>query len=62
MCELTKMKYPYLIFVPKHKDKKEILYPMKIEERIAIYNDFTVNKDKSNYSGENILIFSQTDL
>ena len=30
---------------------------MKIEERIAIYNDFTVNKDKSNYSGENILIF-----
>jgi hypothetical protein len=57
MYELTKLNYPYLIFVPKHKDKKEILYPMKIEEQIAIYNDFTVNKNKSNYAGENILIF-----
>ena len=57
MYELTKLNYPYLIFVPKHKDKKEILYPMKIEEQIAIYNDFTVNKNKSKYPGENILIF-----
>ena len=57
MYELTKSNYPYLIFVPKHKDKKEILYPMKIEEQVAIYNNFTVNKNKSNYSGENILIF-----
>ena len=57
MYELTKLNYPYLIFVPKHKDKKEILYPMKIDEQIAIYNDFTVNKDKSKYHGENILIF-----
>lgn len=57
MYEMTKLNYPYLIFVPKHKDKKEILYPMKIDEQIAIYNDFTVNKDKSKYRGENILIF-----
>src|SRR3989338_3067363 len=57
MYELTKLNYPYLIFVPKHKDKKEILYPMKIEEQVAIYNNFTVNKNKSKYSGENILIF-----
>ena len=57
MYELTKLNYPYLIFVPKHKDKKEILYPMKIEEQVAIYNDFTVNKNKSKYLGENILIF-----
>ena len=57
MYELTKLNYPYLIFVPKHKDKKEILYPMKIEEQIAIYNDFTVNKNQSKYPGENILIF-----
>ena len=28
MYELTIMKYPYLIFVPKHPDKKSILYPM----------------------------------
>jgi len=57
MYELTKLNYPYLIFVPKHKDKKEILYPMKIGEQIAIYNNFKVNKDQSGYAGENILIF-----
>jgi len=57
MYELTKLNYPYLIFVPKHKDKKEILYPMKIGEQIAIYNEFTVNKNQSRYPGENILIF-----
>jgi hypothetical protein len=57
MFELTKMDYPYLIFVPKYKDKKEILYPMADEQQIAIYNEFTINKDKSKYPGENILIF-----
>jgi hypothetical protein len=57
MYELTKLNYPYLIFVPKHKDKKEILYPMKIEEQVAIYNEFKVNKNQSKYAGENILIF-----
>ena len=57
MCELTKLKYPYLIFVPKYKDKKEILYPMKIGEQVAIYNDFKINKNQSKYAGENILIF-----
>ena len=57
MYELTKMNYPYLIFVPKHKDKKEILYPMKIGEQIAVYNEFTVNKNQSKYPGENIMIF-----
>ena len=30
---------------------------MKIEEQIAIYNNFTVNKNQSKYLGENILIF-----
>jgi len=57
MYELTKLNYPYLIFVPKHKDKKEILYPIKIGEQVAIYNDFKVNKNQSKYAGENILIF-----
>jgi len=57
MYELTKLNYPYLIFVPKHKDKKEILYPMKIDEQVAIYNDFIVNKNQSTYTGENILVF-----
>lgn len=57
MYELTKMDYPFLIFVPKHKDKQEILYPMAKEDQIAIYNEFKVNKNQSRYSGENILIF-----
>lgn len=57
MYELLENKFSYLIFVPKHKDKKEILYPMDREEKIAIYNKFKVNKDKSKYPGENILIF-----
>ena len=57
MCELEEIKYPYLIFVPKHKDKKEILYPMKVGEQIAIYNEFEINKNQSKYSSENILIF-----
>jgi hypothetical protein len=57
MYELTEWTYPYLIFVPKYKDKKEILYPMDKGKQIAIYNEFEVNKNKSKYSGENILIF-----
>ena len=57
MYELTTSNYPYLLFVPQHKDKKEILYPMKIGEQVAIYNDFKVNKNQSKYAGENILIF-----
>lgn len=57
MYELTKMNYPYLIFVPKHKDKKEILYQINDTEQIAIYNKFEVNKNQSQYVGENILVF-----
>lgn len=57
MYELSQDKYPYLIFVPKSKDKQEILYPMDKGEQIAIYNEFKINKNKSKYLGENILIF-----
>ncbi len=57
MYELTKLRYPYLIFVPKYDDKKSILYPMDKEEQIAIYNEFEVDKNKSKYIGENILVF-----
>jgi len=57
MYELTQLKYPYLIFVPKHEDKQSILYPMENGEQIAVYNEFEVNKNKSTYIGENILIF-----
>ncbi len=57
MYELTKLEYPYLIFVPKHQDKQSILYPMDKEEQIAIYNEFKVNKNQNKYIGENILVF-----
>ncbi len=57
MFELEKWNYPYLIFVPKHEDKKSILYPLEINEQVSIYNEFKVNKNQSEYAGENILIF-----
>ena len=57
MYELSNADYKYLIFVPKTKDKKELLYPLKIGEKIAIYNEFTINKDKTKYDCENVLIF-----
>ncbi len=57
MFELNKLDYPYFIFVPKHPDKKSILYPMETGEEIAIYNEFKINKEKSNFIDENILIF-----
>ncbi|PIU65816.1 MAG: hypothetical protein COS84_06435 [Armatimonadetes bacterium CG07_land_8_20_14_0_80_40_9] len=57
MYELTKLGYSYLIFVPKHQDKQSILYPMEVGEEVAIYNEYEVNKNKSKYAGENILVF-----
>ena len=57
MYELSKNEFPYLIFVPKHEDKKSILYPMEKGDEVAIYNEFKVNKNKSNYVAENILVF-----
>jgi len=57
MYELIKSKHPFLIFVPKHKDKKEILYPMEKDEKIAVYwNDF-VRKNKTKYEFEFIFAF-----
>lgn len=57
MYELTKSDYPYLIFVPKQKDKQEILFPMEKGEHIAAIFDFTVNKNKTKYTGETYLAF-----
>lgn len=57
MYELSRSDFPYLIFVPKHKEKQEILFPMEKEEKIAIYNNFTLKKDKTTHEGENILVF-----
>lgn len=57
MYELSESKLPYLIFVPKAKDKQEILYPLDKGEHVAILHDFTVNKDKTKYDGETYLAF-----
>lgn len=57
MYELEKWKYPYLIFVPKHQDKKSILYPLAHGAQVSIYNEFKINKNSNKYSGENILVF-----
>ena len=57
MYELIKSDYPFLIFVPKACDKKEILYPLDKEESIAVIWDYEVNKDKTNYQFEAYLTF-----
>src|SRR3989344_5415916 len=57
MYELIKLKCPFLIFIPKHKDKKEILFPMKEGEKFTVFWDSEVNKDKSTYSFEFYLTF-----
>ena len=57
MHELDQNAFPYLIFVPKSKDKQEILFPLKNGSRVAIYNEFTINKNKTNTTDENLMIF-----
>jgi len=57
MYELEKNNFPYLIFVPKHKDKQHILESIPDGEEIAIDNEFEVNKDMSTFTEENVLIF-----
>lgn len=57
MYELEELKYPYLIFVPKHQDKKSILESIEDGKQVSIYNEFEFPKDKSTFVGENILIF-----
>ncbi|MBU2615525.1 MAG: transposase [Nanoarchaeota archaeon] len=57
MFELNKNNFPYLIFVPKHQDKKSILYPLSAGEEVAIYNEFKFPKNFSNFTDENILVF-----
>ena len=57
MYELIESNYPFLIFVPKSDDKKEILYPLDKEEHIAVIWDYEINKDKTNYKFEAYLTF-----
>lgn len=57
MYELAKRGYPYLIFVPKHKDKKEILGDMKDGEGRTKIHEFRVNKNSTTYKGSTVLAF-----
>ena len=57
MFELKKAEYPYLIFVPKQKDKKELLYTLENNDHVVINNEFTINKNKTVYHDENYLVF-----
>ena len=56
MFELTKMNHPYLIFVPKRKEYKQLFEELE-EEKTIFVHDFTVNKNQSTYKGENYLAF-----
>lgn len=57
MYELIQLKYPFLIFVPKGKDKKEILYPMEEGDKFTILWENDVKKNKTKYSFEYYLTF-----
>jgi hypothetical protein len=56
MFELTKLKYPYLIFVPKRKEYKQLFEELE-EKKTIFVHDFTVNKNQSNYEGDTYLAF-----
>ena len=57
MYELIKSNYPFLIFVPKSKDKKELLYPLDKEEHISLIWHYELDKDKTKHEFETYLIF-----
>lgn len=57
MYELIQLDYPFLIFVPKSKDKKEILYPLEEGDKFTLFWENEVNKDKSNTKFEYFLTF-----
>jgi len=57
MYELIQLKYPFLIFVPKQKDKQELLYPLQQGEHVAVIWDYQLNKDKTTYRFEAFLTF-----
>lgn len=56
MYELTKMNYPFLIFVPKRKEYKQFLEGLEQGKTIVVH-DYTINKNMSRYKGEKYLAF-----
>ena len=56
MFELTKWKYPYLIFVPKREEYKQLFEELEEKKTIFIH-DYTFKKDMSTWEGETYLAF-----
>ena len=57
MYELIQSDYPYLIFVPKQKDKQEILYPLETGEKVTVIWDYELKKNKTKYDFKSYLTF-----
>lgn len=57
MLELSNNKYPYLMLVPRSKEKQEKLFEMEAGDSDVIVHEFIVNKDKTQYKGETFLSF-----
>jgi hypothetical protein len=57
MYDLKKLKIPYLIFVPKDVFIKRELNGMREKEKKVIEHEYTLNRDKSNYTFASRLAF-----
>jgi len=56
MYDLTKINYPYLIFVPRRKEYKNFF--KELDSGLTLFvHDYKVNRDKSNFYGETYLAF-----
>ena len=56
MFELTKLKYNYLIFVPKRKEYKQLFEELE-EKKTIFVHDYTFKKNMSTLEGETYLSF-----
>lgn len=56
MFELTKMGYPFLIFVPKRKEYKQLFEELE-EKKTIFVHDYIVKKEQSKFNGEKYLAF-----
>jgi len=56
MFELTKLNYPFLIFVPKRKEYKQLFEELEEKQTIFVH-DYTFKKDMSTWEGEAYLAF-----
>ena len=56
MYDLSKIKYPYLIFVPRREEYKKFFE--ELDNGLTLFvHDYEINRDKTNYNGETYLAF-----